>query len=197
MTKTEQALALVKGIGIARPKDLAPRGIAPVYLRRLVKAGQLVQSARGLYKLAGQEETPHHRLADACKLVPNSVVCLLSALHFHDLAKQPPAVWLAIDRKARKPTIERLRIRFVRFSGAALRGGVEDHTVEGVSVRITSCSKTVADCFKYRRKIGLDVALDALRACLRKRRCSKGELLRSAEVCRIFSVIHPYVEALT
>lgn len=118
MTKNEQALRLVKQMGVVRPKDLAPHGIAPVYLRRLAKTGELVQSARGLYKLPEHKETPHHRLAEACKLVPNGVVCLLSALFFHELGKQPPAVWLAIDRKARKPTIDEPPIRFVRFSGS-------------------------------------------------------------------------------
>ena len=197
MTKTEQALKLVKRMGVVRPKDLAPHGIAPVYLRRLAKTGELVQSARGLYKLAEHKETAHHCLAEACKLVPNGVVCLLSALFFHDLGKQPPTVWLAIDRKARKPTIEELPIRFVRFSGARLREGTEQHVVEGVPVRVTTCSKTVADCFKYRNKIGFDVALEALRQCIRRRRCSKAELLKCATACRISTVIHPYLEALT
>ena len=197
MTKTEQALKLVKRMGVVRPKDLAPHGIAPVYLRRLAKTGELVQSARGLYKLAEHKETAHHCLAEACKLVPNGVVCLLSALFFHDFGKQPPAVWLAIDRKARRPTIEELPIRFVRFSGARLREGTEQHVVEGVPVRVTTCSKTVADCFKYRNKIGFDVALEALRQCIRRRRCSKAELLKCATACRISTVIHPYLEALT
>ena len=196
-TKTEQALKLVKRMGVVRPKDLAPHGIAPVYLRRLAKTGELVQSARGLYKLAEHKETAHHRLAEACKLVPNGVVCLFSALFFHDLGKQPPAVWLAIDRKARKPTIEELPIRFVRFSAARLREGTKQHVVEGVPVRVTTCSQTVTDCFKYRNKIGFDVALEALRECLRQRRCPKVELLKSAKVCRISTVIHPYLEALT
>jgi predicted transcriptional regulator of viral defense system len=197
MTKAEQALALVKQMGVARPRDLAPHGVAAVYLRRLVKTGALVQSARGLYKLAEHKETRHHRLAEACKLVPNGVVCLLSALFFHDLGKQPPMVWLAIDRKARKPTLDGPPIRFVRFSGAALREGVEEHKVEGVPVRVTTCSKTVADCFKYRRKIGHDVALEALRQCVRKHRCPKAELLRCAKVCKVTTIIRPYLEALT
>ena len=197
MTKTEQALRLVKRMGVVRPKDLAPHGIAPVYLRRLAKTGELVQSARGLYKLPEHKETQHHRLAEACKLVPNGVVCLLSALFFHDLGKQPPAVWLAIDRKARKPTIDEPPIRFVRFSGSRLRERTEQHVIEGVPVRVTTCSKTVTDCFRYRNKIGFDVALEALRQCLRHRRCPKAELLKCAAACRISTVIHPYLEALT
>ena len=195
-TKTEQALRLVKRMGVVRPKDLAPHGIAPVYLRRLAKSGELVQSARGLYKVPQHKETPHHRLAEASKLIPNGVVCLLSALFFHRLGKQPPAVWLAIDRKAHKPVIEELAMRFVRFSSNRLHEGTEQHVIEGVPVRVTTCSKTVADCFKYRKKIGLDVALDALRQCLRERRCPKAELLKCAAACRIGSVIRPYVDAL-
>jgi predicted transcriptional regulator of viral defense system len=197
MKKTEQALKLVKRMGVVCPRDLAPHGIAPVYLRGLVKTGELVQSARGLYKLAEHKKTTHHGLAEACKLVPNGIVCLLSALFFHEIGKLPPFVWLAIDHKARKPTIDKLAIRFVRFSGAALREGVEEHKIEGVPARVTTCSKTVADCFKYRRKIGLDGALEALRQCIRKRRCPKDEHLRCAKVCKVTSIIHSYLEALT
>lgn len=198
MTKAEHALRLVKEIGgVVRPKDLASRGIAPVYLRRLLQQGDLVQSARGLYRLADHKRSPDHRLAEAAKRVPRGVVCLLSALAYHDLTrKAPPEVWMAIDRKARLPSVGDLAIRFVRFSGAALNEGAEEHPIEGVPVRVTSCAKTVVDLFKYRNKLGLTLALDALRDCLRKQKCPMDELWRFAIVCRVETVLRPYLEAL-
>jgi predicted transcriptional regulator of viral defense system len=199
MTKAEQALRLVKEIGgVVRPKDLKSHGIAPMYLRRLVQQGRLVQPARGLYRLADYEPSPYHRLAEAAKRVPHGVICLLSALAYHDLTrKAPPEVWMAIDRKARLPSVGDLAIRFVRFSGAALREGVEEHPVEGVPVRVTSCAKTVVDLFKYRHKLNLTLALDALRDCLRKQKCPMDELWRFAIVCRVETVLRPYLEALS
>lgn len=198
MTKAEQALRLVKEIGgVVRPKDLSSHGIAPMYLRRLVDQGRLVQSARGLYRLAGDERSPHHRLAEAAKRVPRGVICLSSALAYHDIGKAPPEVWMAIDRKARLPSAGDLPIRFVRFSGAALHEGVEEHPIDGVPVRVTSCPKTVVDLFKYRNKIGLSAALDALRNCLRKQKCPMDELWRFAIVCRVETVLRPYLEALS
>lgn len=198
ITKAEQALRLVKEIGgVVRPKDLSRHGIAPVYLRRLLQQGRLVQSARGLYRLADHEPSPNHRLAEAAKRVPHGVVCLLSALAYHGLTrKAPPDVWVAIDRKARLPSAGGLPLRFVRFSGAALHEGVEEHPIEGVPVRVTSCPKTVTDCFKYRNKIGLNVALDALRSSLRQQKCPMDELWRFAIVCRVETVLRPYLEAL-
>jgi predicted transcriptional regulator of viral defense system len=198
MTRTEQALKLAKKMGLVRPKDLASHGIAPVYFRRLLHAGELIQSSRGVYKVPSHKPTAHHHLAESCKRIPGGVVCLQSALHFHGLLKQRPTeIWMAIDRKARRPIIEELPVRFVRFSAEGLMQGVEEHSIEGVVVKVTTCSKSVADAFRYRRKIGTSVALEALRACIRKRRCPKSELLKCAAACRISTVIAPYVEALT
>jgi predicted transcriptional regulator of viral defense system len=198
MTKTETALKLVGEIGVVRPKDLARHGIAPVYLRRLLDQGRLVQSARGVYRLPSRKPSVHHDLATVSKLIPHGVICLLSALNFHGLLDDPPAVvWLAIARKSRRPSIEGLPLRVVRFSDVSLKTGVERHEVEGVSVAVTNPVKTVVDCVKYRSKIGLDVALDALRECLRRRRkCPVDEILRYAKLCRIQSVVARYVEAL-
>jgi predicted transcriptional regulator of viral defense system len=198
-SKAEQTLRLVARLGMARPKDAAPFGIEPFHFRRLLHQGKLSQVARGIYRLAQDEPSshPHHRLAEAAKRVPHAVVCLQSALHFHRLAKQaPPEVWLAIDRKARRPSVEGMAIRFVRFSGAALRQGFEEHSVEGLPVRVTTCTKTVADCFKYRNKIGIDVALQALRECIRQKRCPKDELVKCAKLCRMTGVMRPYLEVL-
>lgn len=152
---------------------------------------------RGLYVPAGAKLTEHHTLVEAAARVPSGIVCLLSALAFHNLAGQAPhEVWLAIDVKARKPNADWPPLRIVRFSGAARTFGVESKVIEGVEVRITSRAKTVADCFKYRNKIGTDVAIAALRGYLAKRGRSMSALQEAAEVCRVGRVILPYLEVL-
>jgi predicted transcriptional regulator of viral defense system len=151
-----------------------------------------------MYRLPTHELTEHHGLAEAAKVVPRGVVCLLSALRFHELTTQSPfEVWLAIDRKAHKPISSQAPLRIVRFSGEALSAGVEEHRIEGVRVKIYCPAKTVADCFKYRNKIGLDVAVEALRDCLRKRRVTIDEIWKYARICRVARVMRPYLEALT
>jgi predicted transcriptional regulator of viral defense system len=162
----------------------------------MVETGKLQQLGRGLYAPAGFEPTEQHGLASAAARVPSGVVCLLSALQFHELGTQAPfEVWLAIDRKARKPVISDPPLRIVRFSPRALREGVEEHELEGVTVHITSAARTVADCFKYRNKIGLDVALEALQEYRRSRR-SVDDLVLAARVVRVANVMRPYLEAV-
>lgn len=181
--------------GAVRPRDLT--GISRAALARLVDAGKLERVARGLYVPTGAKLTEHHTLVEATKRVPAGVVCLLSALRFHGMTTQNPhEVWLAIDVKARKPTADWPPLRIVRFSGKALAYGVEERVIEGVAVRITSKEKTVADCFKYRNKIGIDVALEALRDYLRSKRRSVDTLMKAAEASRVTNVMRPYLEAL-
>ena len=147
--------------------------------------------------LADAELTENHSVAAACKRVPRGVVCLLSALRFHDLTTQLPfEVWMAVHPKARRPKLDHPPLRIVRFSGKSLSEGVEEHLVEGVSVRVYALAKTVADCFKYRNKIGLEVALEALREFWRDKRGTMDELWRYAEICRVTNVIRPYLESL-
>jgi len=136
-------------------------------------------------------------LAAASARVPHGVVCLLSALRFHEMTTQNPAeLWLAIDRKARVPAARDLPLRIVRFSGKARLKGIEEHDIDGVKVPIYNPAKTVADCFKYRRKIGMDVALEALRDCWRSKRCTIEDLWRYAAICRVTNVMRPYLEAV-
>jgi len=182
--------------GLVRARDLEAAGTARPAIRRMVATGQLQQVARGLYAPAGFEPTEHHSLAAAAALVPEGVVCLLSALQFHGVGTQTPfEVWLAIGTKARKPTVTDPPLRIVRFSDRALRDGVENRTIEGVQVRVTSAARTVADCFKYRNKIGLDVALEALRE-YRRTRQSMDDLARAARLVRVANVMRPYLEAV-
>jgi predicted transcriptional regulator of viral defense system len=197
-SRKERVLDLVRRKGVLRPRDLDADGIPREHLRRLLDEGLLERTGRGLYVIAGSKPTPNHTLAEACKRVPHGFVCLLSALRFHELTTQAPfEVWLAIDEKARLPKVDYPPIRIVRFSGAALEFGVQEHRVESVAVRVYSPAKTIADCFKYRNKIGLDVALESLRDCRQKRRATTDELWAAAKVCRVANVMRPYMESLT
>ena len=171
-------------------------GLPRVALTRLQRRGRIKRIAKGLYVAAGAELSEHHSLAETCARIPGGIVCLLSALRFHRLTTQSPhEVWIAIDVKARKPKVGDLPLRIVRFSGDALTHGVEEHRIEGISVRVTSPAKTVADCFKFRNKVGLAVAIEALRDYRRARK-SLDELYRAARVCRVSSVMQPYLESL-
>ena len=192
-----QALAIIRRLGVIRPRDLAVHGISRARLYRLARRGLVERQGRGLYVASDHDTTEGHTLAQVAKRVPRAVVCLISALQFHVLTTQiAHEIWIAIPEKARRPRIDYPPLRVVRFSGAALHEGVEVHRIEGVPVRITSVAKTVADCFKYRNKIGLDVALEALRDAWRARKLTMNELDRFARVCRVQRVMRPYLEAL-
>lgn len=197
-TKKERVLQLFQDTAVLRPRDLEAIGISGVYLNKLHAEGLLERLSRGLYALADAEPTEHRTLAEASKRVPQGVVCLLSALRFHDLTTQAPfEVWLAIDEKARLPHVDYPPLRIVRFSGEALNFGVEEHQLDGVKLHVYSPAKTVADCFKYRNKIGLDVAIEALRDCIQQRKATLDELWTAAKVCRMSKVMRPYLEAVT
>lgn len=196
-SQANQVLALARKQGILRARDLGTVGIPRVHLTRLVKRGQLERIGRGLYQLPGAEVGEHHTLAQVAKRIPSAVICLLSALRFHNLTTQAPGqVWIALDWKARRPAISDLPLRVVRFSGPALEAGIEAHLLEGVPVRVTTPAKTVADCFKYRNKIGLDVAIEALREGWREGRFSLDELWQMARICRVANIMRPYLEAI-
>lgn len=184
--------------GILRPKELKPLGVRQETLWRLYRRGKLDRLGRGVYGLPDRRVTAKHSLAEAAKKVPNGIICLLSALRFHDLTTQAPfEVWMALDRKAWLPRPgPGLAFRFHRFSGEALTAGVERHVVDGVPVKVYCVAKTVADCFKYRNKVGLDVALEALRDCWRERKATMDELSRYAKICRVANVMRPYLESL-
>lgn len=196
-TKTEQTLELVRQMGVLRPRDLKERGLSPEYLRRLEQRGLVERDGRGLYRAADLEVTEHHTLVEACKRVPHGVACLLTALEFHVFTTQAPfEIWIAIDVKARLPKVDDLPLRIFRFSGEAFSYGIEEHWIEGVRVRVYNPAKTVADCFKYRNKIGLDVALEALREARRERLATMDQIYRAARVCRVDRVMLPYAEAM-
>ena len=195
--KTKQILELAHNSGVVSTGEVRSQGIHHEYLRQLCKESKLIRVGRGLYSLPDADVTVHHGLAQARKAIPKGVICLLSALRFHEIGTQAPhEVWVAIDRRAARPRAKYPRMRIVRFSGKSLSEGIDEHNVEGVRVRIYNPAKTVADCFKYRNKIGLDVALEALRETIRERRCTIDELWRYAKICRVTEIMRPYMEAI-
>jgi len=183
--------------GLLRPKDLEKLGIPRSYLYRFVEQRKLTRLQRGLYMMADAELAENQSLLEVSRKVPNAVVCLISALRFHEITTQlPHEVWIAIDVDDRKPSITCPPIRVVRFSGQALRFGIREQLINGVKLRVYSPAKTVADCFKFRNKIGLDIAIEALREVYRQKKATTDELWEAAKVCRVSKVMLPYMESL-
>ena len=195
--KQDKILALAKRKGILRAKDLHAAHIHPEYLRRLCERGTLIRVGRGLYMPVDAQPTANVSLAQAARRVPHGIVCLLSALRFHEIGTANPfEVWIALARDVRRPQVEYPPLRTMRFSGKALIEGVERHRIESVQVKVYNPAKTVADCFKYRNKIGLDVAIEALRDCLQSRKSTRDQLWQYAKICRVTEVMRPYLEAI-
>lgn len=193
--KQKKILKLLSARGVIRPCDLAKKGISPQILYRLCRDGKVVRLTRGLYADRDYEPTEHYTIIEVCSKIPKGVICLISALQFHELTTQlPHEVWIAIDMKARTPRID-VPARIMYFSGDAFNRGIEKHKIEGVEVKVYCPAKTVADCFKYRNKIGLDVAMEALRDCLRQKKSTVDEIWKYAKICRVANVIRPYLEA--
>lgn len=183
--------------GAVRSRELVAAGLTRSEISRRVASGQLVRVAWGLYALPGYQGGEFSALVEVAKRAPKVVFCLLTALRLHDLTTQAPhEVWIAIANKDHPPRIQYPPLRTIRFSDSSLKAGVETLRLEGVTVRVTSVAKTVADCFKYRNKIGLDVALEALREARRSRKASMDELWRYARIDRVANVMRPYLEAV-
>ncbi len=183
--------------GVLRARDLETRGIPRGRLMGMLRRGEVQRIGRGLYRLRDAPLSELETIATVSKRIPGAIVCLLTALHVHGIGTQAPRdVWIALDRKARKPQASGLPVRVVRFSGPMLRYAIETREVLGVPVRLTSPARTVVDCFRYRKKIGMDVALEALRDAVSSRRATVDEIARAAEVCRIQTVISPYLESI-
>jgi len=193
----DRVLTLARQQKIIRPRDVEAIGVPREYLLRLMRQGVIRRSGRGVYVMANTRPTEHHSLAVAAKEIPKGVICLLSALRFHGLTTQQPSeVWIGIHVRSRSPRVSTASIRLVRYSEKTLHAGAQVHLLEGVPARIFSAGKTVADCFKYRSKIGLDVAMEALKDALKKRKATVDEIERYARLCRVSRVMRPYLEAL-
>lgn len=197
MDSAKRATALIRKKGLLRAGELEKKGISRSAQRRLNARGTIERVGRGVYGLPGVVLTEHHSLAEASRLVPGGVICLLSALRFHGLTTQNPfEVWMAIGAKAWRPKAGALKIRLVHFSDSSFAAGVQTHDVAGVRIRVTSAAKTVADCFKFRNKIGIDVAVEALKDFTRLYRGGANDLARFARICRVSRVMQPYLDAI-
>ena len=195
-TQRDRTIDLLRHNGIMRLTDLRAHGIHAPTLSRMVEEGQIARRGRGLYELTDAEITLGHSLAEIAVRVPKGIICLISALSYHEITLQSPkSIWLAIGEKDRKPRIDHLAVRVLHFGDAALKSGVQTVRIDGVAVKIFSPAKTVVDCFRYRRIVGLDVALEALRLALRSRKATPDDIVRFAKALRIWSVLRPYLES--
>jgi len=196
-SKEQAVIDLARKLGTIRINDLLERGIHPEFVRRLVSKNVFVRSARGLYSLAESEITEHHSFAIIGKRIPKGVVCLTSALRFHNIGTQlPRKIWLALEKGSAQPRLSYPPLSIVRFSGPAFSEGIEEHKIEGVTVKIYSPAKSVADCFKFRNRIGLEAALEAARESLNERKATSDQIYHYAKICRVWNVMKPYLEAL-
>ena len=197
MSKMQQVIDYAREHKIIRAKDIESEGIHRETLKRLTEQGILIHSARGIYTFAEAQITENHTLAQTAKRFSGGVVCLLSALSFYEITTQTPfEVWFAVPQTHRPLKDSLLPIRTVYMSGKSLDEGIEEYLIEGVKVQIYCLAKTVIDCFKFRNKIGLDVAIEALQDSWRERRCSIDELWHYAKICRVHNVICPYLNSL-
>jgi predicted transcriptional regulator of viral defense system len=197
ITQRDRTIDLLRHNGIMRLTDLRAHGIHAPTLSRMVEEGEIARRGRGLYELTDAEITLSHSLAEIAVRVPKGIICLVSALAYHEITLQSPkSIWLAIGEKDRKPRIDHLSVRVLHFGDAALRSGVQTVKIDGVAVKIFSPAKTVVDCFRYRRIVGLDVALEALRLALRSRKATPDDIVRFAKALRIWSVLRPYLESV-
>ena len=196
-TTSQQTLDIVGSMGMVRARDLTARGISPTHLQRLYEQGLLRRSGRGVYFIADSELDENSSFSEVALRVPASVICLLSALQFHGLTTQLPSqVWIALPLRAHTPRLDYPPLRVVHLSGDALTEGVEEKRIGNAVVRVYSPAKTVADCFKFRNKIGIEVALEALRDCWGKRLVTMDDLWHYAKVCRVANVMRPYLESI-
>lgn len=197
-TQRERVFAFLKSRGMARLSELIAEGVTAATVSRLEREGAIVRLARGLYQLPDASIDAHHTLAEAAKLVPKGVICLTSALAYYELTDQIPAkVWIAIGPNDWRPKFLYPPARFAHFPSAHLQTGVERHTIDGVDVRIFGIAKTIADLFRYRRIVGVNVALEGLREALRKKKVTPAQIAKFASDARVWKTMEPYVSALT
>jgi predicted transcriptional regulator of viral defense system len=196
-THTQRVLDLVGQKGLLRASDLDAIDAPRVVLTRLTTAGLLEKVERGLYRLPDAQVSEFESLATIATKVPQAVFCLLTALQFHELTTQlPRQLWIAMPRGSHPPRIDYPPLKMVQYTGEAYRAGVEEVVRDGVKLRVYGVAKTVADCFKHRNKIGLDVALEALKDARSRNRASVNEIWRYAKVCRVANVMRPYLESI-
>lgn len=198
LTQREQALDLLKEGGIVRLREFQAAGITAATIGRMCSDGDVSRLAWGLYQLPDAPLNLHHTFAEAAKRQPEGVICLVSALTYHDLTDQLPAfVWMAVRTNAWAPKLRYPPVQVVRFADAFLEDAVLTERIEGVDVKVFGVAKTIADCFRHRRKVGLTVAIEGLQEAIRQRKATPAEISRHAARGRVWNVVRPYVEALT
>jgi predicted transcriptional regulator of viral defense system len=196
-TQHERLMELFESSPVLKATAIVEHGVDRKTIQRMVQTGEIQRIGRGLYRLSDHAVGSYHSFVEAQMLVESGVVCLLSALFFHEMGTQTPrSVWLAVPRPSRIPNTADQPLRIVTISEPAFSAGIERHEIEGVTVKVYSPAKTIADCFKYRNKLGIDVAIEALREAVRWKKASPDELLRFAEVCRVRTVMMPYLESV-
>ena len=196
-TYSQQVLELASQKGVLRSQDLTAHALPRVVLTRLVNQGSLIRVDRGLYRLPDKPFSEHHSLAEVSHKYPKVIICLLSALRFYELTTQSPfEVWVATPNKTRAPKMDTISLRVVWFSGIALKAGIEEKEIDDATVHITNISRTIADCFKYRNKIGLDVALEALHEAWKNKRTTMDQLWYYASMRGVCNIMRPYLESL-
>jgi len=194
---TDRLLQFAKRKGLLRPSDLAELGIPRVYLTRLTASRKLVKAGRGLYRLADAPLSENESLTIVAARAPQAVFCLRTALQVHGLATQlSRQVWIALPKGSHPPRMDYPPVKLIQYTGAAFKQGIETHRIDQVDIRVYSIAKTVADCFKHRNKIGLDVALEALKDARSQKKASADDLWRYAKICRVANVMRPYLEAI-
>ena len=194
----EEALRIFEKKKVMRSTEIFARGIQPRTLYQMRDDGLVIQEGRGLYRLDGEQTWSDPDLAVVALRIPKGVICLISALYFHQLTTQiPHEVYVALPRDSEKPRIQYPPTRFFWISPEPFKAGIEKHKIDNVDVSVYGVAKTIADCFKFRNKTGMDVALEALREGLRQKRCTPDEILRFARIDRVERIMLPYLEALT
>jgi predicted transcriptional regulator of viral defense system len=197
-TKLQSAISLAKTRGVLTPADLESRGIPRQYLMRLETMGLLEKDSRGLYTCIESDYTHYHNYVQVCKKIPSGVICLSSALRFHDLTTiEPRGMWVALEPGKYHPKLDYPQVRFFTMSGECFTRGVEEHDCEGVTVKVFNAAKTVADCFRFRNRIGIDIAVEALKDYWRSSKGTLEELRYYAEICKVRNIMKPYIQMLT
>jgi predicted transcriptional regulator of viral defense system len=196
-THSQRILALVSHKGLLRASDLDTIGAPRVVLTRLIAAGLLDRVGRGLYRLPNQSGSEHGSLVEVATRVPQAVFCLLTALQFHELTTQlPRQIWIAMPRGSHAPKIGYPPIKMIQMTGVVYSEGIETIERDGVKLRVYDVAKTVVDCFKHRNKIGVDMALEALKDARVSNRASLDDIWRYAKVCRVANMMLPYLESI-
>jgi predicted transcriptional regulator of viral defense system len=195
MAKAQELLLFIKRSKICRSRDTVKRGFTRTGIAELLRAGKIERFARGIYRVSGAPVLPNQSYVELAIRCPNAVICLLSALQFHNITTQlPHEIWCAIEGTTRAPNMTYPRLRIVRFVGAAYSQGIEEHVIAGTTIKVYSVAKTVADLFRFRNKTGLDIAMEALREAIRSKKATLDDIRKMAKLRGVYNMMRPYIE---